>query len=60
MNKNINIKDMSDLVIDDLPDGFSIIFDGDKPVAALLKYEYYQYLSRLLSKVKEYVQNQTD
>ncbi len=60
MNKKFDIKDLSDLAIDDLPDGFSIIFDGDKPVVAILKYEYYQYLSRLLSKVKEYVQNQTD
>lgn len=60
MNKKIDIKDLPDLVIEELPNGFSIIFEGDKPVAAIAKYEYYQYINKLISKVKEYVQNKTD
>lgn len=56
MTKNkIDIKDLSDLDINDLPDGFAIIFDGDKPVGAITKYKYYQYLTQLISKVKEHI-----
>ena len=57
MNK-LDLKDLSDLDVNDLQDGFSIIFDDETPVAAIASYEYYRYLSDLINKVKEYVAQQ--
>ena len=49
-------KDLSDLDIDQLPDGFAIIFDDrNKPIGALLRYDYYQYITKLIAKVKKYI-----
>ncbi len=59
-NKKLNKKDLSDFDIESLPDGFAIIFENDKPVGAIVKYKYYQYLTWLLNKVKEHVQNEVD
>ncbi len=56
-NKRLNKKDLSDFDIESLPNGFAIIFENDKPIGAIVKYKYYQYLIGLLNKVKEHVQN---
>jgi hypothetical protein len=53
--KKVSTEDLSDLDIEKLPGGFTIIFDLDRPVGAIITYEYYQYLSKLLSTVKDYV-----
>lgn len=55
MIKKIDKKDLSDLDLGAIPPGFSIIFDGDKPVGAISSYKYYQYISKLIEKVKNYV-----
>ena len=56
MKSKIDIKDLSDLDISSLPNGFTVIFDGDKPIGAITRFDYYQYVSNLISKVKKYVQ----
>jgi len=60
INKKINKKDLSDLELDSLPDGFAIVFEDDKPVGAIIKYEYYKYIQWLIGKVKEYVSNKNE
>jgi hypothetical protein len=57
MINKIDKKDLSDLDFGNLPPGFSIIFDKGKPVGAIAAYKYYQYISKLIGKVKEYVEH---
>jgi hypothetical protein len=56
MITKINKSELSDLDFSALPDGFAIIFDGDVPIGAITKFSYYQYINKLISKVKDYVQ----
>lgn len=56
MISRIDKKQLSDLDIEKMPDGFTIIFDGPKPIGALVRFDYYLYVRDLISKVKEYVQ----
>ena len=37
----IKIEKLSDLRPDEIPDGFTIVYDGDKPVATITNYKYY-------------------
>lgn len=57
MINKINKKDLSDFDIESLPDGFAIIFENEKPVGAIVKYKYFQYISQLINKVKKYVES---
>ncbi len=56
MINKLDKKDLSDLDFGKLPPGFSIIFDNGKPVGAIAAYKYYQYISKLIAKVKEYIE----
>jgi hypothetical protein len=54
----LNKKNLSDLDFHTLPSGFSIIFDDNgKPIGAISSYKYYQYISKLIGKVKEYIEH---
>lgn len=47
---------IEDICIKDLPDGFTIIHDDDeKPVAAIVNFKYYVYISQLIKQITEYV-----
>lgn len=57
MINKLDKNDLSDLQFDKLPSGFSVIFDNGKPVGVVSNYEYYQYISVLIGKVKEYIEH---
>jgi hypothetical protein len=53
--KKIDKKDLSDFNISSLPDGFSIIFDGEKPIAAITNFRYFKYIQYMIKQVKDYI-----
>jgi len=55
MINKIEKKNLSDLDINGLPNGFAIIFEDGKPVGTIMKYDYYQYITKLIAKVKVYI-----
>jgi hypothetical protein len=54
--KTIQKKDLSDLDVETLGNGFTVVVDDGKPVAAIAKFGYYRYISWLIEQVKDYVQ----
>lgn len=54
--QKIDKSELSDLDIKKLPDGFAIVFEKDNPVGAILSYDYYRYITKLIAKVKKYVE----
>lgn len=55
MNK-IDMQDIPDLDLEDLPDGANYIFRDGLPVAVLLNIEYYKYLEHLMFKLRDKIQ----
>lgn len=51
--KQIDISDISDIDLDNLPDGATYIFEDGTPVAVLMSIEYYKYLEHLMDVLKD-------
>jgi len=56
MINKIDVSELSDLDPNQLPEGFSIIFEDGKPIGAISTYKYYQYITKVIEKVKGYVE----
>lgn len=55
--KQIDVYDIPNMDLDDLPDGANYIFEDGTPAAVIMNIEYYKYLEHLMSTLRDKIQN---
>lgn len=55
--QEIDVHDIPNMDLDELPDGANYIFEDGTPVAVIMNIEYYKYLEYLMNTLKDTILN---